>query len=231
MTTTDHRLARPGPARANTDRPAPRDGRAPALGPRLARAPGRALAAAAPLLLAACGGALPGGSGVADAVTTPSPDGAVISPGTALPYGEIATVCDLPADTGTPVATQSGLTLRDTDPTTVNPRTHYLTGLPDGCARQFTAALALFGDVGTHEVVRYQPSNADIPFTETDTAYEEIKAAFCGAPAGQPCGARLEALGAITTFVTVYETFGTNPSWADILIHDGAVVAMDFKND
>jgi hypothetical protein len=29
--------------------------------------------------------------------------------------------------------------------------------------------------------------------------------------------------------VSIYETFGTNPVWADILIHDGAVVAMDFR--
>ena len=144
----------------------------------------------------------------------------------------MATVCGLPdASLGTPVATASGYALYDSSPTVVTPRTQYIDGFPDGCVRQFTAALALFGDVGTHEITRYQPSNAEIPYSETDVAYEAIKTEVCGVASGQPCGAALNRLGRDTVFVTVYEAFGTNPSWAEILIHDGEVVAMDFKND
>lgn len=150
--------------------------------------------------------------------------------GTALPHGEIATVCGLNEDRlGTAIAAQSGYVIRDPDPASVLPRTQYITGFPDGCARQFTGALAMFGDVGTHEVFRYQPSNADREWSGTDLAYEEIKARICGAARGEPCGQALERLGRRTTFVSIYETFGTNPVWADILINDGAVVAMDFR--
>jgi hypothetical protein len=150
--------------------------------------------------------------------------------GAALPHGEIATVCGLNEDSlGTAIAAQSGYVIRDPDPASVMPRTQYITGFPDGCARQFTGALAMFGDVGTHEVFRYQPSNADLEWSRTDLAYEEIKARICGAARGEPCGQALERLGRRTTFVSIYETFGTNPVWADILIHDGAVVAMDFR--
>ena len=152
--------------------------------------------------------------------------------GAALPYGEIAILCGVAEDSlGTAIATQSGYVIRDTDPTSVAPRTQYITGFPDNCARQFTGALALFGDVGTHELFRYEPSNADLDWSETDLAYEQIKGRVCGAAQGQPCGVALERLGRRTTFVSIYETFGTNPTWADILIHDGTVVAMDFKND
>jgi hypothetical protein len=173
-------------------------------------------------------------SAVAAAATAPS-DAALagqISPGQVLPYGEVATVCGLDASTqGVAIDEGSGFVLYDTNPAVVTPRTQYISGFPDGCPRQFTASLALFGDVGTHEVVRYQPSNSEIPYSETDVAYEEIKARICGVPSGQPCGAELNRLGRNTVFVTVYETFGTNPTWAEILIHDGQVVAMDRKND
>ena len=156
------------------------------------------------------------------------PDAARIAPGTVLASGQIATVCGLTESAlGTPIGAASGYAVRDTVPNTVAPRTHYLTGFPDGCARQFTGALALFGDVGTHEVVRYLASNAQVPYSATDTAYEQIKAEVCGVPVGQPCGRQLDRLARRTVFVTVYQNFGTNPSWANILIHDGAVVAMD----
>lgn len=174
---------------------------------------------------------------VAACVPTTAPTGAGIeqpapTDGAALPYGEVALLCDVTEDSlGTAIATQSGYVIRDTNPTSIAPRTQYITGFPDNCARQFTGALALFGDVGTHELFRYEPSNAEIPWSDTDLAYEEIKARICGAPQGEPCGNALERLGRRTTFVSIYETFGTNPAWADILIHDGQIVAMDFKTN
>jgi hypothetical protein len=150
--------------------------------------------------------------------------------GAALPVGEIARVCGVAEESlGTAIATQSRYVIRDSDPGSVAPRTQYITGFPDGCARQFTGALALFGDVGTHELFRYEPSNADLAWSETDLAYEQIKARICGAAQGQPCGAALERLGRRTTFVTIYDSFGANPTWSDVLIHDGEVVAMDAR--
>lgn len=177
--------------------------------------------------------ARPGGVATgASSTVSDGPDAAIVAPGQVLPYGEIATVCGLPdAALGTAMATASGLVIHDSAPGSIALRSHFITGFPDGCARQFTAALALFGDVGTHEIVRYQPSNAGIAYTETDLAYEQIKGRVCGVAQGQPCGARLEQLGRNTAFVTVYERFGSSPVWAEILIHDGAVVAMDFKRN
>lgn len=176
----------------------------------------------------------PPASGATSAAAGPQsdgPDAVEIVPGQSLPFGEIASVCDITAtDRGAvPVAQMGNFTLYDSETASTAFRTHYIGGFPDGCLRQFSAALALFGDVATHEMVRYQQHNASIAFTETDIAYEQIKARVCGVPSGQPCGERIGDLQATTFFVTVYERFGAAPVWAEILIHDGAVVAKDFK--
>ncbi len=181
----------------------------------------------------------PPGSGATPAAAGPrsegpqsdGPDAVQIAPGQSLPFGEIASLCGVtPAASGaSPVAQMGSFVLYDSNPASTGFRTHYIGGFPDGCLRQFSAAMALFGDVATHEMVRYQSHNARIAFTQTDTAYEEIKARICRVPSGQPCGERIEALQATTFFVTVYERFGSSPVWAEILIHDGAVVAKDFK--
>jgi hypothetical protein len=191
---------------------------------RLPRSIARLALLSALVALAACVQTTQGGGA---GIEQPAP-----ADGAALPYGEIALLCGVAEDSlGTAIATQSGYVIRDPQPASIDPRTQYITGFPDGCARQFTGALALFGDVGTHEIFRYEPSNAQLAWSETDLAYEQVKARICGAAQGQPCGAALERLGARTTFVSIYETFGTNPRWADILIHDGAVIAMDFKTN
>jgi len=183
--------------------------------------------------LAGCGD--PGGPGGPGAVAGADPasgaDAVQVAAGTVLPIGQIATVCDLaPAALGTAIGTVAGFTLYDTAPQTIVPRTHYITGLSDGCARQFSAALALLGDLPTHELIRYQPTNADLPWTATDLAYEAVKNDFCGVAQGQPCGARIDRLARQLAFITVYETFGTNPAWNEILLHGGDVLAMSFKS-
>ncbi len=158
------------------------------------------------------------------------PDAQQVAPGTLLPYGQIATVCGQPeASLGTRVATGAGYELYDSAPVSTALRVQYLTGFPDGCARIFSAALVLFGDVGTHEVVRYLPSNASMTYSATDTAYEQVKAQFCSAPSGQPCGRNLDRLAAHSTFITIYETFGTNPEWGEIFVHQGQVMAIDLR--
>lgn len=155
-----------------------------------------------------------------------------VPPGTAMAFGDIAPTCGVSdAALGTRVASASGYDVYDSDPTSTTPRSHYVTGFSDGCARQFTAALVLLGDIGTHEVVRYNKPEANFPYSATDTAYETIKSSFCGTGAGQPCGARLDRFSRRTTFVTAYEQFGSAPTWAEFLLHDGAVVASGIEGE
>lgn len=158
------------------------------------------------------------------------PDAQLIPYGESVAYGAIATVCDVPnGSLGTLVANVSGYKIYDTIPNATALRPHFITGFDDGCARQFTAALSLNGDVGTHEVVRYLPANRSVPYSGTDSAYEAIKAGYCRVSHGSPCGSRLDALATNTTFITAYEKFGAHPRWVEILLHDGEVKAIDFK--
>lgn len=169
------------------------------------------------------GGLFGGGGG--------SPDIRDVEPGTVLPYGTIGRVCNLPRNRrGTRVAAASGFQVYDTIPNSTAPRPHYITGFSDNCARIFTGALVMTGDVGTHEAVRYLQSNSDIAYTETDNAYEAIKSRVCRVSRGQPCGSRIDQLDRNTTFLTVYESFGGGARWVEILLHDRGVAAIDFKS-
>jgi hypothetical protein len=89
-----------------------------------------------------------------------------------------------------------------------------------------TAALVMFGDLATHETMRYATPGA-APYGAVDTAYEEVKGRVCGAASGQPCGARLDALAVDTAFVSVYPAFGGAES-GEILLHRGEVLAAEF---
>ncbi len=155
------------------------------------------------------------------------PDARTVSVGTQLPFGEIAKNCDVSnRQMGRKVGTEGGYSLFDTIPNAESMRTHYITGFKDRCARQFTAATSLLGDIGTHEVVRYLPSNKRMAYSDTDLAYEKIKNAFCRVGKGQPCGAKLDRLARSTTFITAYRNFGTNPTWVNILLHKGQVIEI-----
>ncbi|MBM1220110.1 hypothetical protein JQU17_09335 [Ponticoccus sp. SC2-23] len=159
------------------------------------------------------------------------PDAEVIPPGLQLAYGEIATVCGLSArDLGTQVESVAGFTLHDTAPGSRNLRTFYLTGFSDRCARQFTGAMVIFGGPEMHETIRYSSGTSGIPYTETDTAYEEIKGRVCGVPSGEPCGTAIDRLSRNMTFLSVYSRFGSSPQWAEILLYDDEVIAMDMKS-
>jgi len=148
-----------------------------------------------------------------------------VTTGTVLPFGQIATNCDVSnRELGKRIGRSSGYSLYDTGGDTERPRTHFITGFPDRCARQFTAALVMFGDVGTYEVVRFGAGRRST--SATDAAYDEIQAAYCGVPKNTPCGNRIEALGRSTTFLTIYERFGTNEDWLDVLVHNGSVVSI-----
>ena len=154
--------------------------------------------------------------------------------GQALPYGKVGRVCEakgkkLGAKIEKFPARGRGYTLYDTIPNSTAQRTFYVTGFADGCPRQFTASLAMFGAPSMHEQLRYgQPSDA-FPYTATDSAYETIKRQVCGVAKRKPCGSRIKRLEKDTVFISTYERFGGAARWSDILLHDGDVVASAVK--
>lgn len=170
---------------------------------------------------------LPSGSGT---------DGADVPAGSVMPFGAIGRVCGLRTrELGTQVDAAAGYRIYDTIPNSTAPRPFYVTGFDDNCARTFTGAVVVTGDVQTHEFVRYQGSNERIAYTPTDNAYEALKASVCRVGRGQPCGARTDRLNRNTQFITVYNFFGGTFSavptkWAQILIHDGQLLAVSIKD-
>lgn len=165
-----------------------------------------------------------------------APDYRIVPMGTALPYGVLARVCDVPdRQLGTRVerypGSRSVYALYDSQPGNTAPHTFYVTGFDDGCARQFTAALALFGSPETHEQLRYGLPSKVQPYSSTDAAYETLKSRVCRVGKGKPCGSSMSQLARTTAFVSVYETFGSNPEWKTILLHDGEVVETDIRSN
>ena len=69
------------------------------------------------------------------------------------------------------------------------------------------------------------------PYSTTDAAYETLKSRVCGVGKGKPCGSSMSRLARNTAFVSVYETFGSNPEWKTILLHDGEVVETDIRSN
>ncbi|WP_373356159.1 hypothetical protein [Pseudoroseicyclus sp. CXY001] len=151
-----------------------------------------------------------------------------VAPGTVLPWGEVGAICGLDRrEMGSRMGAASGFEIWDPSGGATTAHTLYITGFSDGCARQVTAAMALFGDVGTYEFVRYSTPESAMPMMPTDVAYEAIKSSACGVPAGTPCGGRLDALDRRTTFLTLYQGFGSGAS-ASLLLSNGRLAATDF---
>lgn len=177
------------------------------------------------------GGLLGWLGGQAAAAKGTGPDARQVPFGTALPHGEIARVCGVPERRlGVPVAqypeTRRGYVLYDSRPGTTAPRALYITGFDDGCARQVTGALALFGDPALHEQLRYGLAGRSLPKGPVDGAYETVKAEVCGVAPGRPCGRAMRRLARDTAFVSVYPAFGS-ASYVNLLLHDGQVVALE----
>jgi hypothetical protein len=172
----------------------------------------------------------PGGPGPND------PDYRIVEMGTVLPYGTLARVCNVPdRKLGTRVERyperRGTYAIYDSQPGNTAPHTFYLTGFDDGCARQFTAALAIFGAPETHEQLRYGLPSQVQPYSSTDAAYETLKSQVCRVGKGKPCGSAMSRLSRDTVFVSVYETFGSNQFWKTILLHDGKVVETDIRGN
>ncbi len=164
--------------------------------------------------------------------TAQDDDEADVPPMTEQVFGALSRTCGVSgASLGEEITRTAGFRIFDTNPGTTAPRTHYITGFDDRCARQFTAALVMTGDVGTHELVRYSKTRVTLDYSQTDNAYEAIKSNVCRVSHGTPCGDRLEKLGRSTTFVTAYKTFGAGPVWAEFLLHEGSVAAVDLEGE
>ncbi len=125
----------------------------------------------------------PEAGGLSDAASKPATGPAVVSeipPGTLLPYGRVARICGLAKrDLGKKIAQYPEKSPRhriyDSDPGNTAPHSFFITGFDDGCARQFTASLALFGPVAMHEQLRYGLPADVQPYSDTDKAYEKLK--------------------------------------------------------
>lgn len=162
------------------------------------------------------------------------PDTLDVPVGAVLPYGTIARVCDANRrEMGTKIdkasARGNGFTLYDSNPISTGARTFYITGFSDGCPRQFTAAMAMFGAPSMYEQLRYGKPSEDQPYSDTDKAYEKVKSQVCRVGKRKPCGKAIGRLERDTVFVSTYEHFGENARWADMLLHDGQVMAAAIK--
>ncbi|MCR8546776.1 hypothetical protein M4578_02970 [Salipiger sp. P9] len=173
--------------------------------------------------------AAPGAPSVAPR-TAGTPDYRQVGPGVTLPFGELARLCGVPERRlGEKVATYPergrGYALYDSAPGSTVARTLFLTGFDDGCARQFTGALAMFAAPELHEQLRYGLPSKTLPYSAVDEAYETVKSKVCRVGKGKPCGRSLAKLSRSTAFVTVYPDFGS-ARYANILLHDGALLAF-----
>lgn len=162
------------------------------------------------------------------------PDTLDVPVGAVLPYGAIARVCDAGRRAlGTRIdkapARGNGFALYDSNPKSTGARTFYVTGFSDGCPRQFTAALAMFGAPSMHEQLRYGKPAEEYPYSDTDKAYEKVKSHVCRVGKRKPCGKAIGRLERDTVFISTYEHFGDNARWADMLLHDGQVMAAAIK--
>jgi hypothetical protein len=151
--------------------------------------------------------------------------------GQSVPYGDVGVLCGVPeADLGTAVGNYPekgrGYTLYDSAPDSTAPHSFYISGFRDRCVRQVTGALVMFGAPSMHEQLHYGMPTESRMSSITDEAYETLKRRVCHVPRGEPCGAKIDRMDKSTVFVTVYENFGSNPRWAELLLHEGELLAQ-----
>lgn len=154
--------------------------------------------------------------------------------GVTLPYGQVARICGVPkSKLGKRVEQfpekRAKYALYDSQPGSTALRTFFLTGFDDGCARQFSAAVAVLASASLHEQLRYGLPAEVQPYSDTDKAYEDLKVRVCKVPRRKPCGSRIGRLENNTVFVSIYERFGGNAQWSNLLVYDGALLAQDKK--
>jgi hypothetical protein len=120
--------------------------------------------------------------------------------------------------------------LYDTEPTSTARRTQYITGFKDGCARQITASLVIFGTPSLHEVHRYSGARSKASWSKADNVYEDIKAKACGVGRKKPCPeSKIGSLEDKLAFVSVYPTFGATSGWMELLLHNGRLQSQEMR--
>ncbi|MCA0042717.1 hypothetical protein [Celeribacter litoreus] len=156
-----------------------------------------------------------------------------VKTGEVLPFGEIGVNCEISKRKMGKKVEQSPSTgsaqwkLYDSDAESTEPRSQYITGFSDGCARQVTASLVMFGSAQFHEFLRYEDSN-DTRWSDADKAYEKIKRQSCGVGRGKPCPADQRGpLDQQVAFVTVYPQFESGNAWVELLLNAGELVSEE----
>lgn len=156
--------------------------------------------------------------------------------GETLPFGVVGVSCEVrPKDMGTrvdqfPNSGAATWRIYDTNPSSTTPRTQFITGFKDGCARQVTAALILFGAPSLHEVHRYAKTRSKVSWSKADDSYEVIKTKVCGVARQMPCPEeKIAKLETQMAFVSVYKQFGDAKGWLELLLHNGKVATKELR--
>ena len=155
--------------------------------------------------------------------------------GTRIAFGKAAPLCDYPkGQLGALVAQypedKPVYRLYDSQPGEKAAHAFYIKGFADGCLRQVTASVAVFGSVEMHEQLRYGLPADLHPYSDTDKAYEQLKRKVCGVGKKAPCGEKLPLLAPNTVFLSLYDSYGNSQDWANLLLHDGQIMAKDLKS-
>lgn len=163
----------------------------------------------------------------------PAPKG--IAFGTRVGFGSAAPLCDYPKKKIGKLVAQYPekkpvYWLYDSDPGSEGARAFYIKGFADGCLRQVQATVVVFGSVEMHEQIRYGLPADLHPYSDTDKAYEKVKRSVCKVGAKKPCGDKLPLLTPNTVFLSLYSTEVSAQDWANLLLHDGQLMASDRKS-
>lgn len=154
-----------------------------------------------------------------------------VAPGVVLPFGQIGLACGIRGNALGKEVDQfpergKGYKLYDSNPSTTGPRTHFITGFKDGCPRQFTASLAILESPVLHDQLLSVSGNGAQHSTTADTVFQKIRSQVCRTGQGKACPEkRIAEMEKIMAFVTIYERFGGNANWNEILLHNGSIAA------
>ena len=152
-----------------------------------------------------------------------------------LPYGKIARVCDLPKremgkkscaipgkSAGVMCCTTLNLVIQRRTPFT----SPDLTMAARGSSLPRWRYLAR-SKCTSNCVMVYLPRRN--PIATRTRHMKKIKSRVCGVRRKKPCGSKLSRLENDTVFLSIYENFGGNQRWSNLLLHSGRVLAQDIK--
>jgi hypothetical protein len=159
-----------------------------------------------------------------------------VADGETVNFGEVGVICNMRKSSlgskvdsfpreGRPV-----WELYDTDPSSITQRTQFITGFKDGCARQVSAALVIFGAANLHETHRYSATRLRAVWTQADEVYEKVKVKVCGVSREIPCPEKkLDRLEDQLAFVTAYASFGSSSKRLELLLNAGVLESQEVR--